>query len=105
MIPGVPALTGLRSKGAWPAPMRDEVLFLLGNLRLFAGVPEIALAGLAASALRVHFREGETLFRRGDPAKGMVLVLDGVVRIHLSDAKGREITLALVGTGEPIGEI
>jgi CRP/FNR family cyclic AMP-dependent transcriptional regulator len=85
--------------------MNGNALSHLSKLKLFAGVPEAAQVRLAAVARPVRFREGESLFRRGDPAEGMVLVLDGLVRIHLSDAKGREVTLALVGTGEPIGEI
>jgi CRP/FNR family transcriptional regulator, cyclic AMP receptor protein len=85
--------------------MSDKALSHLSNLKLFAGVPEAARAKLAASARPVRFGVGETLFRRSEPAEGMVVVLDGLVRIHLSDAKGREVTLALVGAGEPIGEI
>jgi CRP/FNR family cyclic AMP-dependent transcriptional regulator len=85
--------------------MPENALSHLSKLKLFAGVPEGARARLAAAARPVRFKHGEMLFRRGDPAQGMVLVLDGLVRIHLSDAKGRELTLALVGGGEPIGEI
>jgi CRP/FNR family transcriptional regulator, cyclic AMP receptor protein len=85
--------------------MSDKALSHLNNLKLFAGVPEAARAKLAASARPVRFGVDEALFRRGEPAEGMVVVLDGLVRIHLSDAKGREVTLALVGAGEPIGEI
>jgi CRP/FNR family cyclic AMP-dependent transcriptional regulator len=85
--------------------MSDKALSHLNNLSLFAGVPEAARAKLAASARPVRFVVGEMLFRRGEPAEGMVMVLDGLVRIHLYNAKGREVTLALIGAGEPIGEI
>jgi CRP/FNR family transcriptional regulator, cyclic AMP receptor protein len=85
--------------------MPENALSHLSKLKLFAEVPEAARVRLAAAARPVRFREGQSLFRRGDPAQGMVLVLDGLVRIHLSDARGREVTLALVGGGEPIGEI
>jgi len=85
--------------------MSNKALSHLNHLTLLAGVPEAARARLAASARPVRFVVGEMLFRRGEPAEGLVLVLDGLVRIHLSDAKGREVTLALVGSGEPIGEI
>ncbi len=85
--------------------MSDAALRNLNNLTLLAGVPDAARTRLAASARPVRFAVGEMLFRRGEPAEGLVVVLDGLVRIHLSDAKGREVTLALVGRGEPIGEI
>lgn len=35
----------------------------------------------------------------------MILVVDGLVRLHLASATGREMTMGLVGPGEPIGEI
>jgi CRP/FNR family cyclic AMP-dependent transcriptional regulator len=85
--------------------MSEKAFNHLNNLKLFDGVPEAARAKLAASARPVRFAVGEMLFRRSEPAEGMVVVLDGLVRIHLSDARGREVTLALVGAGEPIGEI
>jgi CRP/FNR family cyclic AMP-dependent transcriptional regulator len=60
---------------------------------------------LAAAARPIQYAASHTIFCRGDAGDGMLLVLDGLVRIHLSDAKGREVTLALIGVGEPIGEI
>ena len=85
--------------------MSDRILSQLRQLKLFAGLPEAARGKLSASARPVRFAQNEMLFRRGEPAEGMIMVIDGLVRIHLSDAKGREVTLALVGPGEPIGEI
>jgi CRP/FNR family transcriptional regulator, cyclic AMP receptor protein len=78
---------------------------ILSRLPTFAGVPEASLARLAAGALRRRFAVGEALFRRGDPGEGMYVVIDGLVRIHLSDATGKEIVLALIGQNEPIGDI
>ncbi len=85
--------------------MSDRVLSRLQQLKLFAGLAEAARGKLSASARPVRFAQNEMLFRRGEAAEGMIMVIDGLVRIHLSDAKGREVTLALVGPGEPIGEI
>ena len=78
----------------------------LDRLPLLAGVPEGARARLAAAARPVRYREGESVFRRGEPGvEGMLLVLDGVVRVHVATAGGRELTLSLAGPGEPVGEI
>lgn len=78
----------------------------LDRLPLLAGVPEAARARLAAAARPVRFAEGRVIFRRGDPGDdGLLLVLDGLVRLHLSGADGREMSLGLVGPGEPLGEI
>ncbi len=78
----------------------------LARLPLLAGVPGPALARLAAAARAVRYRDGEVVFRRGDPGTdGMLVVLDGLVRLHLSTPGGRELTLGLAGPGEPVGEV
>jgi len=77
----------------------------LARLPLFQAAPEAALERLAAAARPLRLAEGEVLFRRGDPGEGLVVVLDGLVRLHVSTEAGRELTLGLVGPGEPIGEI
>jgi CRP/FNR family cyclic AMP-dependent transcriptional regulator len=84
----------------------ESIQAALARVKLLAGVPPAARARLAEGARPVRYREGEVVFRRGDPgADGMLLVLDGVVRLHVSTAGGREMTLGLAGAGEPVGEI
>jgi CRP-like cAMP-binding protein len=84
----------------------ETVQAALARVTLLAEVPPAARARLADGAGPVRYREGEVVFRRGDPGTdGMLLVLDGVVRLHVSTAGGREMTLGLVGAGEPVGEI
>ncbi len=86
--------------------MSTEARRAIDRLPLLAGVPDAARARLAAAARPVRYREGEVVFRRGDPgADGMLLVLDGVVRLHLATGAGRELTLGLAGAGEPVGEV
>lgn len=78
----------------------------LDRVPFLARLPAAARARLDAAARPVRYREGASIFRCGDPgADGMLLVLDGVVRLHLSTAAGREITLGLVGAGETVGEV
>lgn len=78
----------------------------LERLPLLAALPEAARARLAAAARPVRHPEGGVIFRRGDPGDdGLLLILDGLVRLHLSGADGREMSLGLVGAGEPLGEI
>ncbi len=84
----------------------DAIRQALDRLPLLAQVPPAAKARLAAAARPVRYRDGETVFRCGEPGTdGMLIVLDGIVRLHLSTSAGREITLGLVGAGEPVGEI
>lgn len=79
---------------------------ILARLPLLAGVPAAGRARLAAAARPARYREGQPVFRRGEGgADGMLLVLDGVVRLHVATAAGRELTLGLIGAGETVGEI
>jgi CRP-like cAMP-binding protein len=78
---------------------------LLAGLSFLAGVPDAALDRLAAIARPARFEAGAALFRRGDPGEGLVLLVDGLVRLHIATEAGRELTLGLAGPGEPIGEI
>jgi CRP/FNR family cyclic AMP-dependent transcriptional regulator len=78
----------------------------LGGVPLLADWPEAARRRFAAAAQPARFGIGETIFRRGDSGEsGMLLLLDGLVRLHLAEAGGRELTLALVRAGETIGEL
>jgi len=82
-----------------------ESLRILARLPLLQGVNDAALKRLAAAARPVRCAEGQALFRRGDPGEGLLIILDGLVRLHLATPAGRELTLGLAGPGEPIGEI
>jgi CRP-like cAMP-binding protein len=82
-----------------------ETRRLLGRLPFLRGVPDAALDRLAAIARPARHDAAAVLFRRGDPGEGLVVVVDGLVRIHLSTEAGRELTLGLIGPGEPLGEI
>ncbi|WP_372623615.1 Crp/Fnr family transcriptional regulator [Falsiroseomonas sp.] len=82
-----------------------ETRRLLGRLPFLAGVPDAALDRLAEAARPVRHAAGAQIFRRGDPGEGMLIILDGLVRLHLAAASGRELTLGLAGPGEPVGEI
>lgn len=84
-----------------PADMRR----LLQRVAFFRQVPGAALDRLAGIARPVRHPAGGVLFRRGDPGEGLLVMLDGLVRLHLSTAAGRELTLGLVGPGEPLGEV
>ena len=79
---------------------------LLERVPLLAGLPEAPRARLAVAARPARYAAGEAVFRRGDPGgDGMLLVLAGLVRLHLAEPGGRELTLALAGAGEPVGEL
>ncbi len=89
------------------APADDPCLersIPLRNVPLFAGLDDEAIAKLC------HFLQLEEfpprqLFRTGDAADAMYLIVSGRVRITVTDADGREVILAALGPGDFFGEM
>ena len=71
---------------------------------LFAGLDPAALEALAGLAQRRHWQAGETLFQRGDPGDWMLALAEGRVKLTLTTASGRELTLRLAEAGDSLGE-
>ncbi|MGC8879851.1 MAG: cyclic nucleotide-binding domain-containing protein [Anaerolineae bacterium] len=71
----------------------------------FAGLNKATLEQLASLAGCVHFPEGALIFRQGDPATSLYLLLDGWVDLTINeDAQGvrRELLMTLT-QGEVFG--
>lgn len=75
-----------------------EKVILLQDVDVFAEVPGEQLAVLASIALEERHLAGDVLYREGEAADALYLVLDG--RVVLTQ-QGREITVA--GAGEAFG--
>jgi len=60
---------------------------------------------LRALASRRRYGDRQTVFAKGDPAKGMYWVAEGRVRIVTNSAEGKEVILRVLGPGEIFGEI
>jgi len=45
------------------------------------------------------------IMRRGDPGTGMTVILTGRVRVSLTSENGKEVTLAILGHNEVLGEM
>ena len=71
---------------------------------LLAALPE-PLRELAAQGAVRRYRANTTLIEEGDRGDTLFVVLRGSLRIFCADPEGREITLAIYGTGEYVGEM
>jgi len=78
---------------------------LLEQSPLFAQLEERSRRNLIAQAMPRRFGAGDSIYRFGDPGQSMMAVAEGIVRISLPTAKGKEIILADLPTGELFGEI
>ena len=84
--------------------MSNERLEVLGGLPLFEPLSPDERERLAAGCRMRAFARGATLFREGERADGMHIVLRGVVKVVRFAPDGREMVLHLVRKGNTIGE-
>ena len=78
---------------------------VLGTLELFRGLSPGELERVNALAGRTTFPAGATIMTATQPGEIAYVVLDGTLKVSTLDAGGRELTLALLGPGEIVGEL
>ena len=78
---------------------------LLDATRLFAALPEEVRAGLRDQMEIRNYDRGEILFRQGDAATEMFVVLDGRIAIATQAGDGREAVVAVLENGGLFGEL
>ena len=83
-------------------PSRTRVL--KGN-SLFSAFTDRELDQLAEFLEPVRLTAGETLFLKGDPGDKLYIVVDGLMRVSLAAADGREVIINLLKPGQIFGEI
>lgn len=66
---------------------------------LFTGASKAGLVELASRALCHLYPKHNVLFYQGDPARSVYLVIDGQVRVGLTNEDGKEVSLKLLGPG------
>ena len=78
---------------------------LLRNVPLFAGLDEEQLKVLARMMVRTSFSRNATIIGAGDPTDSLYIVINGRLKVLMSDEQGREVILSLLGPGEFFGEM
>ena len=64
-----------------------------------------AIQRLAAAAGLHRYRRGQILFVEGDSGDSLLLIVDGTLKAYSTSAEGEELSLAVVGPGETLGEL
>ena len=103
--------TGSRDAGGWRvwdtrramSEIAAEVV-ALERVPFFSHLDEHELRQLVRCGRRGSFDAGQTVFREGDEADGMYVVLTGAVKLSRDDAEGREVQVAVFETGGFFGE-
>jgi CRP/FNR family transcriptional regulator len=65
----------------------------------FVGATGDVIDSLVESAQTVKLEQGRFVFHAGDACEAFLLLLDGEVRVQLTSAGGREVTLYRIGPG------
>ena len=83
-----------------PQQQLDE---LLGRLPFFAGMSEAELELIAGCGRNVHFEEGETILRQGDPADTFYVIRHGSVAVGNFVPPRGDIVIEAIHDGEILG--
>jgi CRP-like cAMP-binding protein len=81
-----------------------EIEFI-AKVPIFAAMPEPALRHLARLAHRVDFDGPATIFREGEPAREMVVVLRGELEVRKRGRDGGDARIATLRPGDVAGEM
>ncbi len=82
----------------------ENAVWYLRRHRLFDGATDEVVRSCNHLFVRRTYAARAVLFEQGDPARIVYLVKRGKVRISRMTPDGKEITLAILGTGDMFGE-
>lgn len=77
----------------------------LGKLELFRGLSTSELTRVNDLLGRTKFPTGAMILTASQPGEVAYIILDGTLKVSTLQSNGRELTLALLGPGEIVGEI
>jgi CRP/FNR family cyclic AMP-dependent transcriptional regulator len=83
----------------------EENKAFLRRVPLFSGLNEQQLETLAAGSARRSYPKGRTIVSEGEPSQSMYILLAGRAKVQRSDSEGKEVILAVLGSGEFFGEM
>ncbi|MCB1906040.1 MAG: Crp/Fnr family transcriptional regulator [Rhodocyclaceae bacterium] len=77
----------------------------LKKISIFNGLSDDDLAALAAIVVTRHYPKNAVIVNEGEKNDTMFLVLQGRLKIYVSDATGHELVLNIQGEGDYFGEM
>lgn len=77
----------------------------LANLDLFRGLSPSELARVNEQLGKTNFAGGAMIFTASQPGEVAYVILRGTLKVSVIQPNGRELTLALLGPGEIVGEL
>ncbi len=83
----------------------EENKAFLRRVPLLATLSEAQLDQLAAASVRRSYPKGRTIVAEGEPSQSLYILLSGRAKVQRSDSEGKEVILAVIGSGEFFGEM
>ena len=83
----------------------EENKAFLRRVPLLQSLSETQLEQLAAGSVRKNFPKGRTIVSEGEPSQSLYILLSGRAKVQRSDSEGKEVILAVLGSGEFFGEM
>jgi CRP-like cAMP-binding protein len=83
---------------------QQELLSILRHTRIFSRSTEDQLQALARRTRVVPLGSGETLFRHGEKARAIYVLLDGRLKLYRTSVGGDEVIIDLLEPGTTFGE-
>jgi CRP/FNR family cyclic AMP-dependent transcriptional regulator len=78
---------------------------MLESTTIFSGLSQPELEILENHMVKRAYRKNTVVISEGDEANSLYIILDGEVKVFLSNADGREIIINTQGAGEHFGEL
>lgn len=88
-----------------PAQRGSLTAAQLREVGLFGALSDEFLDHLVDTLSVKNILAGETVFREGDPAREMYVVLDGEIEVLKKSRRGRETRVAILGPNDCFGEM
>ena len=77
----------------------------LSRVAMFQSLGESDLEVMAGVARQITAERGELIVSQGSDGESLYIVVDGQIRVYVSDEAGKEMILGLEGPGAIFGEI
>lgn len=85
--------------------MHRALVEQLRAVPMYARLEADDLAALAQQAHARLYTRGQVIFRQGEPAERFYTIVRGRVKVARATPDGREVILAILGPGDPVGAV
>lgn len=77
----------------------------LREIGIFGGLTDDVLTRLAEKLKPIRVMPGDLLFKEGDPARELYVVIDGEVEVLKKSRRSRDVRVAILGPNDSFGEM